>query len=61
MAEQNLSRPRAVPSNFVEMEHPDVDSTFKTSPAAVPHWEDRGWKVVGAKASKKAAASGSEA
>ena len=63
MAQEHLSRPRAVPSDFVEMEHSGIEAPLRCSEEAVPHWEARGWKRVSAKSSKKAsggAASGSE-
>ena len=61
MAQQNLSRPRAVPTDFVEMEHPDVESTFRTSPDAISHWEARGWKRVGAENDEEASQPDEEA
>lgn len=62
MAQQHLNRPRAIPSDFVELEHPDVDGTYKAAPGAVAHWEERGWKRVSdkSKSSKKADNAGSE-
>jgi hypothetical protein len=66
VAQQHLSRPRAVPTDFVELEHPNVESTFRCAPGAVPHWEARGWKQVSEKSSKSSkkasdgASSGSE-
>jgi hypothetical protein len=63
VAQEHLSRPRAVPSDFVELEHPGIEGTYRCAEEAVPHWEARGWKRVSAKSSKKAsggAASGSE-
>jgi len=61
VAQQHLSRPRAVPSDFVEIEHPGIEGTAKVAPGAVKHWEDRGWKQVSKSSkSKKADNAGSE-
>ncbi|MBW0088234.1 hypothetical protein I4I73_03265 [Pseudonocardia sp. KRD-184] len=56
---QQTPRVRAVPEEWVELEHKDIDGTHRVSPRAVAHWETRGWKPVTKKPAQTRAA-GSE-
>lgn len=42
-----IVRARALPEDWVELEHPDVEGgTHRCAEHAVAHWEARGWRRV---------------
>lgn len=40
---RSRARERGVPTDWVELRHPESGGTHKCHPEAVSHWEDRGW------------------
>lgn len=41
-----IRAPRALPSDWVELSHPDVEGTFRAPASALNHWKSRGWAPV---------------
>ena len=39
---------RPTPDEWVELKHDGIEKTQTVHPRSVPHWEARGWTVVGA-------------